>query len=107
MTITNLLSLLPVAKYGGKKKQGWGGLYNLGIDKVLADLYFTLPFDVGIVEAKKKFVAKENPYEGDQRRCGKVFMGDPLDVDREVVETLRLKADYLNLIEEAEKDLEF
>lgn len=106
LTIMNLLSLLPVTRYGGKRKQGWESLYSLGIDKVLADLYFTLPFDLGIVEAQKRFIGKENAYEGEQKRCGKIFMGDPLDVDREVVETLRLKAPYLSLIKEAEEEMD-
>jgi len=54
-SIMNLLTVLPSSKYGGEALGGWEALYSLGIDKVVADLYFTLPFDLGIIEARQKF----------------------------------------------------
>jgi uncharacterized protein (DUF362 family) len=104
-TIPNLLSLLPSSKYSSTPG-GWEDLYGLGIDKVLADLYFTLPFDLGIVEAKQKFVVKEEPNEGDVEDYDKVFIGEPYDADREVAETLDLKIGYLDLIKTAKVELQ-
>ena len=105
-TIMNLLSLLPSSKYQGETVGGWQSLYSLGIDKVLADLYFTLPFDLGIVEARQKFSVKEDPTEGEVEEYDKVFIGEPYDVDREVAETLGLKVGYLDLIKAAKVELE-
>lgn len=105
-TIPNLLSLLPSSKYGKDVPGGWDNLYGLGIDKVLADLYFTLPFDLGIIEAKQKFAVKEDPDEGDIEDYDKIFVGEPYDADREVAETLGLKIGYLELIKTAKVELE-
>jgi uncharacterized protein (DUF362 family) len=83
-SIRNLLSLLPSSKYHGEENpDGWDSLYSLGIDKVLADLYFTLPFDMGIVEAKQKFAVKEEPSSGDVEEYDKVFLGEPFEADCE------------------------
>lgn len=105
LTIKNLLSLLPSKKYGGGRN-GWRELYALGIDRVIADLYFTLPFDLGIIEAQQKLVTDDVNEEGRTEKIGAVFMGDPFQVDREVSETLEIKADYLNLIRLAESGLD-
>ena len=104
LSIMNLISSLPSSKYNDQQ-EGWKAFYDLGIDMVLADLYFTLPFDLGIVEAKQKFISTDDPTHGEVEEYGKVFVGEPYEVDREVVETLRLKADYLDLIEEASVEL--
>lgn len=105
-TIMNLLSLLPSSKYQGNTSGGWESLHSLGIDKVLADLYFTLPFDLGIVEARQKFTVTEDPAEGEVEEYDKVFIGEPYEVDREVAETLGLKIGYLDLIKTAKVELE-
>jgi uncharacterized protein (DUF362 family) len=104
-TIMNLLSLLPSSKYHGDAESGWSSLFSLGIDKVLADLYFTLPFDMGIVEGKQKFVISENPTCGESREYNKIFMGEPYEVDREAAETLGLKVPYLDMIKAAKVEL--
>ncbi|MBA7694591.1 hypothetical protein ES703_103204 [subsurface metagenome] len=101
LSIMNLLSLLPSSKYGGEAPRGWRDLYSLGIDKVLADLYFTLPFDLGIIEARQKFIARDDPTQGEVEECGKVFIGEPYEVDCEASQALGLKTEYLNLIKEA------
>ena len=44
LSIMNMLTLLPGVKYSGEARQGWGTLYSMGIENVIADLYFTLPF---------------------------------------------------------------
>ena len=105
-SIMNLLSLLPSSKYHDDETGGWENLYSLGIDKVLADLYFTLPFDLGIVEATKKFSVKEEPNEGDVEEYDKVFIGEPYEVDREVADTLGIKISYLDMIRTAKVELE-
>ena len=38
LSIMNLLTLLPSSKYTDRAASGWGALYGLGIDKVIADL---------------------------------------------------------------------
>jgi uncharacterized protein (DUF362 family) len=105
-SIRNLLSLLPSSKYRGENESGWDNLYSLGIDKVLADLYFTLPFDMGIVEAKQKFAVKEEPNSGDIEEFDKVFLGEPFEADSETAEALGLKIGYLELIKSAKVELD-
>ena len=102
LSIMNLLTLLPGSKHGGGAPGGWEALYGLGIDRVITDLYFTLPFDLGIIEARQKFSSWDDPVHGEVEECGKVFMGDPYHVDREATEALGLRTDYLDLIKVAE-----
>ena len=106
MSIMNLLSLLPGEKYRDINGGNWGALYSLGIDKVLADLYFTLPFDLGIIEARQKFTVGYDPTQGEVEECGKVFMGEPFQVDLETSEIVGIKTDYLDLIEQAKVEFE-
>jgi hypothetical protein len=106
MTIANLMSLLPVVKYGGLR-DGWNNLYAMGLDKVLADLYFTLPFDMGIIEARQKFVSDGDPVHGTAEDVGKIFIGKPFDVDLEVTESLGIKADYIENIKLGREEVEF
>ena len=105
-SIMNLLSLLPSSKYGSGQAGEWGALYSLGIDRVIADLYFTLPFDLGIIEAHQKFISGGDPTQGEVEEYGKVFVGEPYQVDREAAGKLGLRAGYLDLIEEARLDFE-
>ncbi len=106
LSIMNLLSLLPSRKYGDEYSGGWQALYSLGVDRVVTDLYFTLPFDLGIIEARQKFSSWDDPLQGEVEECGKVFIGDPHQVDREASETLGFKTDYLDLIKFAELGFE-
>ena len=105
LSIMNLLTALPSNKYDGNAS-GWRELYKLGIDKVIADLYFTLPFDLGIIEARQKFITKDDPTQGSAEDYGKIFVGKPYEVDCEVSEALGLKTKYLELIKEAKVDFE-
>lgn len=106
LSIMNMLTLLPTSKYRDKTG-GWGTLLRLGIDQVVADLYFTLPFDLGIIEARKKFIGSEDdPVEGRVENYGKIFVGEPYQVDYEASATLGLKTDYLDLIREARATVE-
>ncbi len=106
LSIANLLSVLPSSKYGDGMPWGYEELYDLGIDQVIADLYFTLPFDLGIIEARQKFVAESDPTRGMIEPCGRVFVGEPYEVDSEASKELGLETDYLDLIKEARVGLE-
>ena len=106
LSIMNLLTLLPTSKYHGEAPSGWGELYSLGIEKVVADLYFTLPFDLGIIEARQKFISKDDPTQGKIEECGKVFIGEPYEVDCQASAQLGLKTEHLDLIKEAKVGFE-
>ncbi len=106
LSIMNLLSLLPTTKYSLEHAGGWGTLTSLGIDKVLADLYFTLPFDMGIVEARQQFMSNEDPFHGRVEQRDQIFTGEPYAVDLEVSTALGIKAEYLELIREAKVGFE-
>lgn len=105
LSIPNLMSLLPSKKYA-EAEGGWEALYELGIEKVIADLYFTLPFDMGIIEARQRLTYDDNPTKGETKDIGKIFIGDPFQVDHEVSETLGIRTDYLHLIKLAESGLD-
>ena len=98
-SIKNLLSLLPVGKYQGEEGFGWGALHSFGIDRVIADLYFTLPFDLGIIDARKKFIGTAEPAEGEAEDYGKIFIGEPYEVDYEASRSIKLVTEYLQWIE--------
>jgi hypothetical protein len=106
LSIANLLSVLPSSKYGDGMPWGWDDLYDLGIEQVITDLYFTLPFDLGIIEARQKLVVEEDPTRGVIEPCGRVFVGEPYEIDSEASKTLGLETDYLGLIKEARVGLE-
>jgi len=106
LSIMNLLTVLPSSKYGGEAPWGWGDLYSLGIDRVVADLYFTLPFDLGIIEARQKFIGWDDPTRGEVEEYGKVFIGEPYQVDCEASEALGLRTRYLDLIKAAKGEFE-
>src|SRR4030042_1480198 len=105
-SVPNLLSLLPVSKYRGDAPDGWGTLYELGIDKVIADLYFTLPFDLGVVDARQKFIGLDNSSQGKVEEYGKIFAGEPYEVDRAAAQASGGIASYLTLIEAGKTELE-
>jgi uncharacterized protein (DUF362 family) len=106
LTIMNLLSLLPASKYGGESASGWSALTALGIDKVLVDLYFTLPFDLGVIDARQEFISNDDPVHGRVTEHNQIYMGEPYEVDMETSQALGLRADYLDLIREAKVGFE-
>jgi uncharacterized protein (DUF362 family) len=105
LSIMNLLSLLPAKKYSSGKSN-WTELYDLGIDKVMADLYYTLPFDLGIIEARQKLICDSNPLEGKPEPMGKIYIEQPIELDKEVSDILNTKNEYLDLIRVAEADMD-
>jgi hypothetical protein len=105
-SVANLLSLLPVSKYQKDKSGGWGTLYELGIEKVLADLYFTLPFDLGIIEAQQKFFYTDDPRKGKVEDFGKILVGEPHEVDSEAAQMAGVECEHLKLISGGRVQLE-
>jgi len=105
-TIPNLVSLLPIAKYGGQGASAWKELQQLGMQKVFADLYFTLPFDLGIIDGRKKLTTKDDPAKGEVEDYGKIFIGEPYEVDREASQDAGIETEYLALIDSGRSELE-
>jgi uncharacterized protein (DUF362 family) len=105
-TIKNLLSLLPVSKYKANVSGGWGSLNEFGLDKVIADLYFTLPFDLGIIDSRQKLFSEEGKLKGKIEKFGKVFAGEPYEIDQEASKLDGLTGEYLDLIEVGKSELE-
>lgn len=106
LSIFNLLTVLPSTKYdGGRKEGGWSALFELGIEKVITDLYFTLPFDLGIIEATDEFVSEGDPLNGKIEHFGKILVGEPYEIDAEASQALGLRTEYLNLIKDAKVGL--
>jgi uncharacterized protein (DUF362 family) len=103
-SIKNLLSLLPVNKYKNDTS-GWGTLAEFGMDKVIADLYFTLPFDLGIIDARQKLTSNDEKSAGKVEKYNKVFAGEPYEVDREASQGDKLDTGYLDLIEAGKAEL--
>jgi hypothetical protein len=106
LSIANLLGLLPSIRYGDGTPRGWSELYSLDINMVLADLYYTMPFDLGVIEARNLFTSSGDPTKGKIEPYGKIFVGEPYQVDREASQALAIRTDYLRLIDEARVDLE-
>lgn len=105
-SIMNLVGLLPVSKYRGSAAGGWETLDQFGMEKVLADLYFTLPFDLGIIDARYKFSGGDGPTDGESEPYGRIFMGEPYEVDREASRAAGLKPEYLDMIDAGRAELE-
>ena len=93
-TIPNLLGLLPHPKY--RKEE----FLALGMQKVFADLYFILPFDLGIVDGRSKLVGEKG------EEPGKVWVGEPFSVDSVAALAAGGPSPYLELISQARKELE-
>jgi uncharacterized protein (DUF362 family) len=105
-SIKNALGLLPSDKYRRDLRTLVGHGANVSIDSIVADLYFTLPFDLGIVDARKKLVSPGDPTEGQVEDFGKVFVGSPFEVDSEASECAGVRTEYLELIERAKREKE-
>ena len=104
-SVANLLSLLPVSKYREGELRGWESLYELGIEEVLADLYFTLPFDLGIIEAQQKFFYADDPTNGRVEEYSRVLVGEPHEIDLEASQMAGVSSKHLKLISEGKIQL--
>ncbi|MBI2906107.1 MAG: DUF362 domain-containing protein [Chloroflexi bacterium] len=106
LTVPNLLGLIPRTRRGQGESLEINDLFcHPDIEGVMADLYFTLPFDLGIVDARKKFVCGNDPTQGREEDCGLIFVGEPYDVDREACRFMGVDAGYLRLIQAARGQL--
>jgi hypothetical protein len=105
--ISNLLGLLPMAKYHGVMSDIRELWHRLGIYNVVADLYFTLPFDAGIIDARKKLISPADLTKGEVEEYGKVFVGQPYEVDQEASQAAGVETRYLRLIERARQKLNY
>jgi hypothetical protein len=104
-SISNLLGLLPIAKYSdgeGGARELW---QRIGLHNVIADLYFTLPFDLGIIDARKRLTTPQDPAKDEIEQYGKVFVGQPYEVDCEASKAAGVETRYLRLIEKAKDSL--
>lgn len=99
-SLDNLLSLLPQSKYG-RDLPGGVILAQMGLDSVIADLYFTLPFDLGVIDARKKYLLGPSPQESHVEDFGKIFSGEPFEADLEAAQLAGVGAGYLQLIASA------
>lgn len=106
LSIKNLIGLLPPSKYVSDSKPNRGLLHKLGIQKVVADLYFTIPFDLGVIDARARFVSPEDAVRGRAEPFGKVFVGDCYTIDREASDAAGAQTPYLRLIDEGRAQLE-
>ncbi len=98
-SIENLFSLLPIDKYRGEGSLGTNILFDLGIENVLTDLYFTLPFDMGIVELQGE--AGPNVADKKQEVRNRVVVGEPHEIDSEAARILGLDVEHLRMIKTA------
>jgi hypothetical protein len=98
--IRNLLGLLRASKYQQEVKGFRGVEQPPGIDNTIADLYFTLPFDLGIIDGRQKFIGAKDHFQGEVEDYGKIFVGPPYEVDSEASDAAGVTTGYLRLIEE-------
>lgn len=103
LTLPNLLPLLPEAKYKGEFIGPEKLCEKYGKDNVIADLYFTIPFDIGIVDGRKKII--KNSSKPKTEKVGKIFVGNPVEVDKEASSSLKGEPKYIRLIERVSYDL--
>jgi len=102
--LENLLGLLPPHKYKSSTAIGQEFLQRLGLANVIADLYFTLPFDLGIVDAGRRFFSDGDMLSGRIEEYGKIFLGEPFEVDRFASQTAGVETGYVRLIETAKSN---
>jgi uncharacterized protein (DUF362 family) len=104
-SIANLLGLLPVNQKRTGATPDYLGLRGLDMERVLADLYFTLPFDMGIVEARQRWDYENDPTKGHATDCGKILVGDPFEVDVLAARLYGTMPEHLSLIDQGRRAL--
>ncbi len=97
--VRNLLGLLPHTKYH------WQDLEAVGMEKVMADLYFILPFDLAIIDGRQRFVGDEEG-RGRVEDYGQVIVGESLEVDQEMAQECGASTGYIELIRSARAELD-
>jgi len=105
-SIANLLGLLPLNQKRTNGAPEYQGLKGLETERVLADLYFTLPFDMGIIEARQRWDYEDDPTRGQATDYGKILVGDPYEVDVLAGRLYGATPEHLTLIEQGKRILE-
>jgi hypothetical protein len=100
-SIKNLLGLLPADKYGRNLKGLLTGEGHSNVDSIVADLYFTLPFDLGIVDGRKRYVVEAGDRKENIIDYSKIFVGTPYEVDMEASKAAVSNTGYIELIKKA------
>ena len=93
-------SIFPDVKFGIGPATEEGFYYDFDLPRSLT------PDDLGIIEARQKFTAGDDQTQGEVEECGKVFIGEPHEIDREASETLGLRTEYLDLIKLSKVEFE-
>lgn len=106
LAIANLVGLLPKSKYGEDLRKDRSSATRLDVQGLIADLYFTVPFDLGVVDASVNFVTHGPGSEGVAEPGRGIFFAEPYDVDLEVAGALGIDVPYLRLIAIAREELE-
>ncbi len=99
-TIANLLGLLPLSPRKGQDLPEYQGLKGLDVEKALADLYFTLPFDMAVLEAEQRLDYDDDPLSGAATHYGKIVVGEPYAVDVIAARLIGQQPEHLALIEQ-------
>lgn len=106
LSIANLMGILPQSKYGVPGARDQSILNRVDIQSVIADLYFTVPFDLGIIDARMKFYCDSDPTKGSIEDYGKIIVGEPFEADCEASRDANQPVGYLPLIEDARQEME-
>lgn len=106
LSTANLLGLLPRTKYTGETGRERTALSRFDIQGVIADLYFTVPFDLGIIDARMKFLCDKDMTNGAIEEHGKIFVGEPSEVDEEVSCVADIPTRYVQMITVGKADME-
>ena len=106
LSTANLLGLLPRSKYSEQPGRERTSLSRFDIQGIIADLYFTLPFDLGVIDGRMKFVCGKDMTKGEIEECGKIFVGEPMEVDEEASKSTETSTPYINMIMAGKADME-
>lgn len=96
-SVRNLLGLLPPSRYGQDNLAFQNLIQRWGTDRIAADLYFTVPFDLGIIDARLKLTGEDSA-SGDVEEYGKIIMDEPFEADRQASIIAGVEGEYLRLI---------
>lgn len=106
LSTANLLGLLPRSKYSEEPGRERTSLSRFDIQGIIADLYFTLPFDLGVIDGRMKFVCGKDMTKGEIQECGKIFVAEPMEVDEEASAATETSTPYTDMIIVGKADME-
>lgn len=106
LSTANLLGLLPRAKYSEETGRERTALSRFDVQGIITDLYFTVPFDLGVIDARMKFICGKDMTTGVIEECGKIFVGEPMEVDEEASLATGTATPYTDMIMVGKADME-